>query len=283
MYGKLFESTFNGSMLGAGPVVFSVWSYIIAHAQDSMVEVNPVLAGVQIGCSPEEIEAALDWLQQPDPDSRSKEDEGRRIVKTGTFAYRVVNHKHYRTMRTPEDRREYMRRKQRESRARRKAAASQAASKPDVKESTQQKQRHKHKQIRPTGGEELEQLSLTSPDPKPPKKARKSSPNAEAWEIWRPLWTKRWSGSYPAGPADGAAMGRLWASATDSANDLQNGVTPGDVFRHWAESYLRDDGREGYLLRERHPLRSAHHSLARYGLPGEERAPDNDRPELERL
>ena len=135
MYGKSYESKFTGSMVGAGLNVFAVWDYLLTMARGGYVEVNPVLLAFTLG-GPEqdikEIEDALDFLQQPDPKSRSKLEGGRRIVKEGEYQYRLVNWVEYNGIRTEEDRREYNRVKQAEWRARqaeRKARRMRPASK----------------------------------------------------------------------------------------------------------------------------------------------------------
>ena len=117
MYGKFFASTFTGSMMASGADVFSVWAYVIANAYKSHVELNPKLLAAMIGATPERMQAAIDTLCSPDPDSRSKECEGRRLVKEGEYQYFVPNHEKYRAIRDEEERREYNRlakRKERE-------------------------------------------------------------------------------------------------------------------------------------------------------------------------
>ncbi len=128
MYGKIFASAFTGSMLGSGPDVFAVWAYIIAHAVAGQIELNSTLVGVSIGMPPERVEAAIDFLSQPDPRSRSKTHAGRRIIKEGAFAYRVVNHALYRRMRDEDERRAYNAGKQREYRAQDKRVSSVSSS-----------------------------------------------------------------------------------------------------------------------------------------------------------
>ena len=105
-------------MLGAGAHVFAVWGYVIAHTTDSQVELNPKLLAHVLGMRESEVEAALAYLCKPDLDSRNPEHEGRRLLKIGQFAYRVVSHSIYRAMRTNDDKREYDRIKQREHRER---------------------------------------------------------------------------------------------------------------------------------------------------------------------
>jgi hypothetical protein len=106
MYGKIFASTFTGSMVGSGSDVFAVWAYIIAHTgPDSIVEINPCLVSVQIGLTRDAVDKVIDLLCSPDHASRSKVEEGRRIEKIGEYSYHVINHSHYRGLRTADDRR----------------------------------------------------------------------------------------------------------------------------------------------------------------------------------
>lgn len=118
MYGKFYQSTFTGSMAGAGLEVFAVWGYIIAHTVNSTVEINPTVVAALIGCPKENIEKALQYLEMTDPNSRTKEYEGRRIVKEGQFQYFVPNHEKYKNIRNNDERREYNRLKKREERER---------------------------------------------------------------------------------------------------------------------------------------------------------------------
>lgn len=120
MYGKFFSSAFTGSMLGSGPVVFSVWGYVIANTVNSQVELNPILLATLIGTSREEVDAAIAFLCAPDPRSRSKVHNGCRLIKEGEFAYRVPTHDFYRGIRNEEERREYNRNKKAEQRQREK-------------------------------------------------------------------------------------------------------------------------------------------------------------------
>lgn len=96
-FGKLYEQTFTGSMMGAGPVVFSVWSYVVAHVKPpGRLEINPRLVAALIGTTAAEVQKALDVLTAPDPESRSKEQEGRRLIREGEFTYRVPTFARYR-------------------------------------------------------------------------------------------------------------------------------------------------------------------------------------------
>ena len=118
MYGKIFASTFGGSMYGAGPEAFAVWGYVIANTVNSRVELNPrPLAGI-IGTTPAKIEEAIEFLCRPDPESRNPAYEGRRLVREGQFQFLVVSHEIYRAIRSEDERRAYNAQKMREHRER---------------------------------------------------------------------------------------------------------------------------------------------------------------------
>lgn len=96
----------------------ALWPYVVAHAvPPGRVELNPKLLAPIFGCSPEEIKEGIAKLCAPDPESRTKDEEGRRLVYLGGFMYRVVTWGHYRERRNLEERREYKRLKQREYRS----------------------------------------------------------------------------------------------------------------------------------------------------------------------
>ena len=117
-------------MYGAGPDVFAVWGYTIANAVDSQVELNAAYLAPLIGTTVERVQAAIAYLCASDPRSRSKGEEGRRLVPEGEFAYRVPNHDRYRRLRDERDRREYMRTYQQARRARRRVAAQENGAAP---------------------------------------------------------------------------------------------------------------------------------------------------------
>ena len=118
MYGKLFASTFTGSMFGAGAARHATWGYIIANTQkDGIVEINPRLVAAAIGCTPEEVAEAIEYLSSPDPASRNKREDGRRIIREGEYQYLVVNYQTYRSIRNSDERKEYNREAKRRERS----------------------------------------------------------------------------------------------------------------------------------------------------------------------
>ncbi len=117
MFGKFFASTFTGSMVGAGPEMFAVWGYVVANTVASQVELNPRHLASLIGMTPEAVTKCIERLCGPDPESRSKKANGRRLIREGEFAYFVPNHEAYRAVRDEHDRREYNRIKKAEGRS----------------------------------------------------------------------------------------------------------------------------------------------------------------------
>ena len=109
MFGKIFESLYEGSMYGKGIAVFAVWGYVISKARAGRVELNPKKLADTLGGKIEEVEKAITFLCSPDPDSRNKDHGGCRMIKEGEYQYWIPNHAHYRNIRDEEARREYNR------------------------------------------------------------------------------------------------------------------------------------------------------------------------------
>lgn len=122
MYGKIYESTFTGSLVGSGAVVFAVWSYVIAHTKPpGVVEMNPALLASVLGCQKDDVEGAIGLLCSPDSQSRTPDHDGKRLLREGPFLYRVPTWERYNAMRNNDERRTYNRDAQRRSRASRTA------------------------------------------------------------------------------------------------------------------------------------------------------------------
>ena len=134
MYGKHFASVYSGSMVGAGLNVFAVWGYVIANTVKSRVELNPKLLAMLLGCTEQEIQLAIEYLTSPDPDSRHREHDGKRLIKEGQHQYFVPSHETYRKILNEDERREYNRVMQAKHRARKAAETENKEACQDVKE-----------------------------------------------------------------------------------------------------------------------------------------------------
>lgn len=93
MFGRHYESMYTGSLVGSGSVVFAVWGYIIAHMKppEFDVELNPKLLAFILGESNDKVLDAITKLCSPDPQSRTKIEDGKRLLKKGEYLYHVVN------------------------------------------------------------------------------------------------------------------------------------------------------------------------------------------------
>lgn len=110
MFGKHFESLYEGSMIGSGAVVFAVWGYVIAKMKPDLVvgaqvRLNPKLLGVILGEEERRVKEAIEYLCGPDPKSTTKTAGGRRLIQLGEYDYQVVNGAKYRAIRNEEQRR----------------------------------------------------------------------------------------------------------------------------------------------------------------------------------
>lgn len=108
IYGKIFGTMFEGSMVGAGSHVFAVMAYVISHMQPGpdkveFVRLQPTILGAVIGEDEAEIEKAISYLCKPDPKTTTEGEGGRRLIQVEQFVYRVVNGKHYRSIVDLED------------------------------------------------------------------------------------------------------------------------------------------------------------------------------------
>lgn len=109
IYAKLFASLYQGTLRGNthGLVVFT---NMLAHADSAgWVDIHPKAIAEEVGLTVEQVRAAIAELEAPDPESRSPEHEGRRIIlldEHRNWGWKIVNHGKYRSIRDEADRRE---------------------------------------------------------------------------------------------------------------------------------------------------------------------------------
>jgi len=105
---------YEGSLIGAGSVVFALMGYAIANQKPELggggerlvVTLNPKLLGMIFGDGEGPVREALEYLCKPDPESNTKAEEGRRLVRLAEFDYWVVNGRYYRDLGKEDRRRE---------------------------------------------------------------------------------------------------------------------------------------------------------------------------------
>ena len=122
-YVKLFSSILTSSVWGEADSTRIVWITLLALADrngEAMASVGGLARSANM--QREACERAIEVLSSPDPDDRSGVRDGVRIEKI-QGGWRIINFATYREKMRAADRTEYLRRKQAESRARRRARA----------------------------------------------------------------------------------------------------------------------------------------------------------------
>lgn len=122
-YTKIFSTILDSTVWELSKEARLLWITMLVKKDRNQVVISSIggLAREAV-LTREEVERALEELSRPDPESRSKEFEGRRIVPVegGWF---VVNGAKYRDMLSKEERREYKRAWQAEYREKKRQAA----------------------------------------------------------------------------------------------------------------------------------------------------------------
>jgi len=109
MYGKIFASLYQGTLRGRSHEIL-VFTNLIASA-DAAGHVDKHFRAIaeEVGITVEEVKAAILVLESPDPESRSPEAAGARLLRIDehrSWGWRITNHAKYRAIRNEEDRRE---------------------------------------------------------------------------------------------------------------------------------------------------------------------------------
>jgi len=109
VYVKLFSSLYQGTLRGRSDEIL-VFTNLLAYAdQHGIVDKHFKAIEDETGLSAPRVKAAIKELESPDPESRSPEMNGCRIVKMDEhrlWGWKIVNYGKYRAIRNEEDRRE---------------------------------------------------------------------------------------------------------------------------------------------------------------------------------
>ena len=109
MYVKLFASLYQGTLRGRSDEIL-VFTNLLAYAdRHGIVDKHPRAIADETGLSIEKVSAAIQTLESPDSESRSPEEEGRRIMRLDdhrAWGWQVTNYEKYRAIRTEDERRE---------------------------------------------------------------------------------------------------------------------------------------------------------------------------------
>jgi len=119
MYGKLFESIYDGTLVEDWQALITFQQMIILCDSDGTLDMTPSAISRRTGIPINHIKYGIEILEKPDPESRTPNENGKRIKRIDEhrdWGWVIINHKKYRDLKTSADRREYMRRYMREKR-----------------------------------------------------------------------------------------------------------------------------------------------------------------------
>jgi len=121
MYGKIFETIFDSSIMEEDIETRYVWHCMIVLADvDGNVDMTEEALARRINVTVSTVSTAVHRLTQPDPRSRSADEDGRRLIlldERRSWGWHLVNRERYRDIRSPLDRRDYFREQKRRKRA----------------------------------------------------------------------------------------------------------------------------------------------------------------------
>lgn len=114
MYGKLFQQMYDGTLATRGPwqAMVTFQQLIILADKGGIVDMTRDAIARRTTIPIDIVNIGITALEQPDSESRTPNEEGRRIIRLSPdrdWGWRIVNHEHYRKIRSQEERREYMR------------------------------------------------------------------------------------------------------------------------------------------------------------------------------
>ena len=110
MYAKIFESIYDGSLRKDWKALVVFQQLLVLCDEEGYVDKTADAISARTTIPIEIIEYGLNELASPDSDSRSQEEDGRRIVLIAPprkWGWRIVNYKSYRDIRSKEELRSY--------------------------------------------------------------------------------------------------------------------------------------------------------------------------------
>jgi hypothetical protein len=121
MYGKLFTQMYDGTLATRGPwqAMVTFQQLIILADKDGIVDMTREAISRRTTIPLDIVNIGITALEQPDSESRTPTEDGRRIIRLSTdrdWGWFIVNHAHYRKIRSQEERKKYMREYQKERR-----------------------------------------------------------------------------------------------------------------------------------------------------------------------
>ena len=106
-YVKVHEQLLNSSIIEEDVTTRWVWiTMLLSCDKNGNIYGTKKALARRANVSLEEFSGAFQMLMEPDPESTSKEHDGRRIIQTGPNLYHCVNYTYYRGLKDPVEQRE---------------------------------------------------------------------------------------------------------------------------------------------------------------------------------
>ena len=101
MYGKIFESIYEGSLYGQFEAIVTFQAMIVLADEEGVIDISPQALSGKTSIPIAVINKGLKVLQQSDPLSRSPDHNGKRIMlinEEREFGWQIVNYMYYRNL-----------------------------------------------------------------------------------------------------------------------------------------------------------------------------------------
>lgn len=121
MYGKIFDSMYDGTLVDDWRALITFQQMIILCDADGVVDMTPASISRRTGIPIDHIKTGLEILENPDPYSRTPAEDGRRIAlldEHRPWGWYIVNHAKYKTLQDKDTVREQNRLRKQKQRAR---------------------------------------------------------------------------------------------------------------------------------------------------------------------
>ncbi len=108
MYGKIFESMYDGSLYGHWQAIITFQQMIVLCDANGVVDMTPQALAARTCIPLRHIKKGMEFLEQPDTSSRNLTEGGRSIVlidDSRPWGWNIVNHHYYRQLSSREDKR----------------------------------------------------------------------------------------------------------------------------------------------------------------------------------
>ena len=128
MYGKLFESMYEGTLAENWEALVTFQQMIILCDADGVIDITPSALARRTGIPITHIKAGIKILEADDPDSRTRDHGGKRIMRLDehrSWGWFIVNHEKYKNLKDAETKREQARERKRRQREREREKVSQ--------------------------------------------------------------------------------------------------------------------------------------------------------------